>query len=228
MGFFETDADLLYQDEVNGPLLVQVNKTIELLQAKYMKALISYDGLQRVETWPVPLPALREAVLNAVVHKDYTSGAPIQISVYADKLMIWNAGRLSSEWTVARLLGKHASAPFNPDVANAFFRGGQIESWGRGIERMVQACLDAGLQPPILQLEDGGVWVTFAFAQAPVKTSVEILRLLAITPSMTLAEVAAEIGKTPRAIEMAASKLVKEGRLKYVGPQKGGHWEVIS
>ncbi len=179
----------------------------------------------------MPLPALREAVLNAVVHKDYTSGAPIQISVYADKLMIWNAGRLSPEWTVERLLGKHASAAFNPDVANAFFRGGQIESWGRGIERMLQACLDAGLRPPVLQLEDGGVWVTFAFAQAPVKTSVktsvEILRLLAATPSMTLADVAAEIGKTPRAIEMAASKLVKEGRLKYVGPQKGGHWEVI-
>ena len=61
-----------------------------------------------------------------------------------------------------------------------------------------------------------------------VKTSVEILRLLAASPSMTLAEVAAEIGKTPRAIEMAAAKLVKEGRLKYVGPQKGGHWEVIA
>jgi ATP-dependent DNA helicase RecG len=100
---------------------------------------------------------------------------------------------------------------------------------------MVQACLDAGLQAPVLQLEDGGVWVTFAFAHAPVKTSVktsvktptEILRLRTATPSMTLAEVAAEIGKTPRAIELAASKLVKGGRLKYVGPQKGGHWEVI-
>lgn len=44
---------------------------------------------------------------------------------------------------------------------------------------------------------------------------------------MTLAEVAAEIGKTQRAIELATSKLVKEGRLKYVGPQKGGQWEVM-
>lgn len=92
---------------------------------------------------------------------------------------------------------------------------------------MVQACLDAGLQAPVLQLEAGGVWVTFAFAHAPAKTLVEILRLLAATPSMILAEVTAEIGKTPRAIEMPASKLVKEGRLKYVGPQKGGHWDVI-
>ncbi|MEI8325783.1 MAG: ATP-binding protein, partial [Betaproteobacteria bacterium] len=243
IGFFETDADLLYQDEVNGPLLVQVNKTIELLQAKYMMAWISYDGLQRVETWPVPLPALREAVLNAVVHKDYTSGAPIQISVYADKLMIWNSGRLSPAWTVERLLGKHASAPFNPDVANAFFRGGQIESWGRGIERMVQACLDAGLQAPVVQLEDGGVWVTFAFAPVPVakpvktsvetsvktsvKTSVVLLELLRQYPAMTLSEVAAEIGLSVRAVEMASAKLVKAGKLRHIGPQKGGHWEVI-
>ncbi len=63
--------------------------------------------------------------------------------------------------------------------------------------------------------------------ETSVKTPVEVLRLLTANPSMTLAEVAAEIGKTPRAIELAASKLVKDGRLKYVGPQKGGHWEVL-
>jgi ATP-dependent DNA helicase RecG len=128
IGFFESDADLRYQDEVDGPLLLQVNKTIEVLQAKYLKALISYEGLQRVETWPMPMAALREAVLNAVVHKDYTSGAPIQISVYSDKVMIWNSGSLPPEWTVERLLSKHPSAPFNPDIANTFFRSGQIES----------------------------------------------------------------------------------------------------
>ena len=61
-----------------------------------------------------------------------------------------------------------------------------------------------------------------------VKTPAAILGLLAATPAMTLAEVAAEIGKTSRAVELAAAKLVKEGRLKYVGPQKGGHWEVLT
>ena len=239
IGFFENDADLLYQDEVNGSLLVQVNKTIEVLQTKYMKALISYDGLQRVETWPVPLPALRESVLNAVVHKDYTSGAPIQISMYPDKLMIWNSGRLPPDWTVERLLSKHASAPFNPDVANTFFRGGQIESWGRGIERMVQSCLEAGLPPPVLQLEQAGVWVTFTFAHAPVETRVKalvetpvktpaaILVCLGGNPNMTLTEVAARLGKSVSAIERASAKLVTQGKLKYVGPKKGGHWEVI-
>ncbi|MFA6270753.1 MAG: winged helix-turn-helix transcriptional regulator [Candidatus Paceibacterota bacterium] len=59
-----------------------------------------------------------------------------------------------------------------------------------------------------------------------VKTSVKILEILRRNPELTLADVAEEIGLTRRAIEMASSKLVKEGHLKYVGPQKGGHWEV--
>ena len=60
-----------------------------------------------------------------------------------------------------------------------------------------------------------------------VKTSVKILELLGENPDMTLAEVAAVIGKTVRAVELASSKLVKAGKLRYVGPQKGGHWEVL-
>jgi len=78
-----------------------------------LEAWISYDGLQRVETLPVPEPALREAVLNAIVHKEYVSGVPVQISVYPDQLMIWNPGHLPPNWTVERLLGTHASHPFN-------------------------------------------------------------------------------------------------------------------
>jgi len=242
IGFFENDADLRYQDEVDGPLLLQVNKTIEVLQAKYLKALISYEGLQRVETWPMPMAALREAVLNAVVHKDYSSGAPIQISVYPDRLMIWNSGSLPSEWTVERLLTKHPSAPFNPDVANTFFRSGQIESWGRGIERMMQACLGAGQPAPVLQVESIGVGVTFLFApthvklqmapaetpvETPVETPEKILVALEARPDLTLAELASTIGKSLSAVERATAKLVKEEKLRFIGPKKGGRWEVL-
>ena len=60
-----------------------------------------------------------------------------------------------------------------------------------------------------------------------VKTPEKILQLLEENPAMTLAQVTAEIEKTLRAVELASSKLVKAGRLRYVGPQKGGHWEVL-
>ena len=65
--------------------------------------MISYEGLQRVKTYSIPDAALHEVMLNAVIHKDYASGAPIQISVYEDCLMIWNSRQLPEEWTVENL-----------------------------------------------------------------------------------------------------------------------------
>ena len=164
IGFFDNNVDLRYQDEVHGDLFTQVLQTIAILKAKYLKAMISYTGLQRLETYPIPDAALREALLNAVVHKDYASSIPIQISVYPNKLMIWNPGQLPPDWTLAKLLTKHASHPFNPDVANAFFRTGLIESWGRGIERMIAACTDADLAAPTIESETEGMWTTFHFS----------------------------------------------------------------
>ena len=65
-----------------------------------------------------------DATLNAVVHRDYAIAAPIQIRVYTDRLLIWNRGELPENW----LLGPHPSQPYNPDVANAFFRAREIEA----------------------------------------------------------------------------------------------------
>ena len=73
IGFFE-EAEILYQDEVSGPIVEQADKTIDLLYSKYLKAQISYDGIRRVERYPFPLSAVREAVVNAIVHKNYPSG----------------------------------------------------------------------------------------------------------------------------------------------------------
>ena len=71
--FFNTDDDLAYQDEIHGNLFAQVEKTMELLLSKYLKSAISYKGIHRIEKYPVPEQALREAVLNAIIHKDYSN-----------------------------------------------------------------------------------------------------------------------------------------------------------
>ena len=149
------------QDEVHGNLFAQVEKTLELLQTKYLKAYISYQGLQRRETFLFPDAALREALLNAVVHKDYSSGIPIQISVYDDRIVLWNPGDLPENWTLKKLLGKHPSCPFNPLLANAFFRAGYIESWGRGIEKIHRECREHGIEPPVYDFDMAGLMLTF-------------------------------------------------------------------
>ena len=88
IAYFKEDANLIFQDEIHGNLFHQVKSAMDLLTTKYLRALISYEEIQRVESLPVPREALREALLNAVVHKAYESLTPIQIAVYDDNLEI--------------------------------------------------------------------------------------------------------------------------------------------
>lgn len=161
IGYFETDDDLKFQDEIHGNLFEQIEKTMDLLFTKYIKAAISYEGINRVETYEYPKDAVREALLNAIAHKDYSGGVPIQISVYSDKIIIWNEGQLPENWTVKNLLEKHASRPYNPDIANALFRSGYIESWGRGTIKIIRECKQAGIPEPIFSYDSSDISVEF-------------------------------------------------------------------
>lgn len=161
IGYFESDSDLRFQDEIHGNLFEQIEKTMEILFSKYFKAFISYDGIHRIETFEFPREAVREALLNAIAHKDYSGGVPIQISVYNDKMMIWNEGQLPEDWTIETLLMKHSSKPYNPDIATTFFRSGYIESWGRGISKITEQCLEIGLPEPSFYYRSSGFWVEF-------------------------------------------------------------------
>lgn len=161
IGFFRSESDLQFQDDIHGNLFEQVEKAMDLLLTKYTRAIISYQGLSRVETYEYPKEALREALLNAVAHKDYAGCTPIQIRVYGDRIKIWNEGQLPENWTVKNLLEEHSSRPYNPDIANAFFRCGYIESWGRGIEKITEQCAIAGLPTPLIFSEGSDFRITF-------------------------------------------------------------------
>ena len=139
----------------------QVDRTFDLLTTKYMNYMITYQGLQRVETPTFPEDPLRECILNAVAHKDYQEQIPIQISVYPDRIVFWNPGELPESWTVDNLLKKHPSKAFNPAIANAFFRCGEVEAWGRGIGKIVNGAIAEKLLPPVFDTSFGGLMVTF-------------------------------------------------------------------
>ncbi len=161
IGYFSSDTEIAYQDEIHGSLLNQAEMTVDLLYTKYFKGVISYEGISRIETYPYPRDAVREAVLNAIAHKNYATLIPIQIKVFNDRLLISNDCVFPDDWTMEDFLGKHRSRPYNPLIANTFYRAGFIESWGRGIQKIRESCLNAGNKPPLYQIKRNEITVFF-------------------------------------------------------------------
>ena len=157
--FGKSDDDLLFQEVIESNIFDLADKTLEILDRKFLISPVSYEGLHRIENWEYPYKAVRESIINAIVHRNYT-GAPIQISVYDDKIIIWNEGKLPEGFTVESLKKQHSSKPYNPLIASVFFKGGLIEAWGRGTINIINECLDANLPEPKFASEFGGISVT--------------------------------------------------------------------
>ena len=253
VGFFREGMDLVYQDEVHGNLFQQIVKLMDLLCTKYMKAIITYEGIQRIETLPMPREALREALLNACINKDYAEPSPIQIRVYENKLEIINGGVLPEGWTVETLLSSHRSMPYNPDIANTFFRAGEIEAWGRGIDRIITACKNDGFSTPEFRYDASGIWTTFKF-EYPERATTQydpettqkndqkatrkrpesdqskqedaIIELLKGNPYISRKEISGRLGLHDSSVKRRLASLQEKGAIKRVGPDKGGYWEV--
>ena len=186
-----------------------------------------------VEPYPSPISYKGEYHYRSGSTKQELKGAAL------DKLMIWNPGQLPPDWTVERLLSKHSSQPYNPDVANAFFRAGKIESWGRGIERIIDTCKAEGVPAPELRYEATGLWMVFHFATSQPKigeaigettqetTQEKILALLRAQPSITRKELAILVGISSDGIKYHLEKMKSAGSIRHVGPTKAGLWEVL-
>ncbi len=165
VGAFGEDAepieDLQYQDVVEGPLLLQVDKAIDLIFTKYFKALVDYEGIQRTETHMLTRGMIREMLLNSVNHKDYATGVPVQVSVYEDRIVIFNMGSWSKRVpTDERVYEKHESVPHNPKIADVSFRSGDVEAWGRGFVKIKAECKKVGAPLPLIDAENGGVSIS--------------------------------------------------------------------
>lgn len=139
IGFFHSDTKMLFQDEITGPVLLQVLKSEQLLREKYLTLLDDGEA--------VPQEIVRETILNAVMHKDYSCEVPIQIKVFRDRFCIFNPGRLPDGWQTDDLFQEHEAFPFNPQIANVFFLTGD-GGWGQGIQKIIAACQCANLPRP--------------------------------------------------------------------------------
>jgi ATP-dependent DNA helicase RecG len=157
--FADNDFEVRFQETEESNIIQLLDKVLRTLDYKFLIRHISFQGMNRIETLEYPLAALREMLLNALIHRNYM-GAPTQIRVYDNKLFIWNDGGLPETITLQQLKQSHASHPRNPILAEACFRGGFIDSWGSGIMKIIDSCKAAGLPAPEMSEKEGGFVVT--------------------------------------------------------------------
>jgi ATP-dependent DNA helicase RecG len=120
------------------------------------------ERLERIDELLFPTAALREALVNALCHRDYSVyGGAVNVAVYDDRTEIWSDGTLPFGLRPEDLSGEHSSHPRNPFITEVFYRRGLIEQWGRGTNKIVALCRGAGLPKPEFGQQAGSVFVRF-------------------------------------------------------------------
>ena len=117
--------------------------------------------IERQEKWEYPPDAIREAITNAIAHRDYFPSANVQIRIFDDRIEIWNPGTLPEGLTIEKLKGKHESKPRNKLIANLFFLIKYIEQWGTGTNEIIDECIAHGLPEPLFEDTGSSFIVTF-------------------------------------------------------------------
>lgn len=243
IGYFGEGSDLRYQDEIHGSLFIQADRVIELIYLKYMKAIISYDNVTRIETYPLPKAAVREAVYNAIIHCNYAALVPIQIRIHEDAVYISNDCVFPVGWTVETLMERHRSQPYNPNVANGFFRAGYVETWGRGIEKICEACKEHGVRLPEYTLHMEDIMIKFTPLMDSRKEKKQtvtldgtldgtlsgtleenILSAIRKNSKVTQSQIALEIDCSERKVKRLMKSMQEKGMIERVGGRRSGEW----
>jgi ATP-dependent DNA helicase RecG len=242
LAFKGTDRFHIYdRRDVREDLLTQFNEAIGFLK-KHLNVRSEIRGVNREDIYEIPLEVLREAVVNALMHRDYSiTGTQVSVEVYDDRVEIVNPGGLPKGLSF-RDLGT-VSIRRNELIADLFFRLHKVERIGMGIRKMKEYMVAAGLREPTFE-PDGFFRAIFQrapefamkeekegsekrFGEGSEKSSEKILRLLRERKTASAREIAGVLGLTPRAVEKHIAALKTAGRLKRIGPAKGGRWEVI-
>lgn len=161
VGRFKTPTMILDDKEFHGPLIEQLEGAMGWFRDRLETKFVITGKPQRDVIWEYPLDAIREIVINALIHRDYNSEADCQIKLFDDHLDVWNPGTLSPLLTPEVLLQEHASILRNRKIAEAFFYAGLIEKWGSGTVRVAEKLNLAEMPPPIFKVEGYRFHVSF-------------------------------------------------------------------
>lgn len=227
--------------DVQNDLLTQFNEAIVFLK-KHLNVRIEIKDANRENIYEIPIDALREAVANALMHRDYSMpGTSLMVEVHDDRVDISNPGGLLEGLSVDSLGREEISVRRNELIADLFSRMDKAERVGTGMKRMRNMMKEADLPYPNIK---SGTFFTISFKRSRYqpqegtgketiektieKTGEKIIRLIKENSNITIQDLSKETGLSMQGVIWNFKKLKKEKIIKRIGPDKGGHWEVVT
>ena len=241
-----------------GPVSALVDQAVDFVLSKIALSVgTRSESVQAPVAYEMPREVVVEAIVNAVVHRDYTDSSSVQVMLFADRLEVMNSGGLPPALTVEKLRVAHQSVPRNPLLAESMYLMRYIEKMGTGTLDMIRRCAKAGLpepefevgagfvariwraggttrgRPDTTQEESGTTPITTAIAGSTTAkttgktTAKRILALLRRDPEISLAAVASRVGLTVDGVRYHIRKLKSAGAIRRVGSSRAGRWEVL-
>ncbi|OGF44726.1 MAG: transcriptional regulator [Candidatus Firestonebacteria bacterium RIFOXYD2_FULL_39_29] len=202
---------------------------------------VKFGKLEREEIPEIPVKAIREALVNSLCHRDYSVPKGNEIAIFKNRVEIYNPGGFPDELSPKDyILGKERSILRNPLIAEVFYKAKEIEKWGSGIKRIYDECKVNNVKVEFQILKTGFLVVFYRNASSKYlketaqnlprnrpETAQKIIDEILKNPYITRGKLAAEIGISEDRVKHQVSALRKQGVLKRIGGDKGGHWEVI-
>ena len=243
LGRFQTDIIIKDSARSKSDVITQVDEVLNFVRKHINKEVIITDSAYNTERWQYPLEAIREIVLNMIVHRDYRATSDSIVKVYDDKIEFFNPGTLPDDITIDDLMNnRYKSTPRNKMIADFCKDLGLIEKYGSGIRRVISLFREAGLPLPKFEQISGGLNVTVyskisgrmvgdrvgdRVGDGLSETQRKILSLMQRNPFVSAQRLSEEIGISKRKIEENIRTLREENKIERIGNAKSGHWRVL-
>lgn len=253
IGEFDEKGVLRREDYVEVPSIQIPEEAMKVLYERYIPSLFGYGDIsaRRSVVDIYPKDAVRELLVNAVVHRDYRVQEPIRVAVYPDHMEISSIGGLPTGWTPDDLLKRHTSVIHNHALATVFHDAGFMENLGKGIEKVIAACRSNGNPLPeffvatgtlfavlykrkVIDCDGGtmGAVMTTDVVEMPRRVSAvdieqQIIELILRNPRISASEMGKTLSLSSRTVERYLSRLKAEGKVERDGNVKSGLWKVV-
>ena len=240
IGRFKTPSMIIDDRMIRGTLFSVVEEAMTFI-ISHLKVAFEITGkIQRNEIFEYPVSALRELLLNAVVHRDYTSPTDIQIKIFDNAITFFNPGKLYGGLTVDELkTDSYQSQTRNKLIAEAFYLTHDIEKYGSGYLRVRKEVADYPTMNFQYEESGGGYLVELRYAEqrtetAPKstpkstpKTRDQLMALMQGNPKITREEMGERLGISVNGVKRQIKKLKADGVLQRVGSHRSGYWKVV-